>query len=353
MQLGVKQPMSPSDFFERALADSLDNLAISGRVLVAVSGGADSVALLRGLTGLRSRRTINVSAAHLNHQLRGEDSTADAAFVRQLCDSLEVPLIEHQLDIRRSAAEQGIGIEEAARNARYEFLTRTAHEQRCPWVLVAHTADDQVETVLHHILRGTGIEGLRGIPVTRPLADGVTLARPLLQLGRSGIETYLRSLPQAWREDATNRDTSLTRNRIRHELLPGLRDQFNPHLDAALLQLSQQAVEVQDVFDRLAADLLADCRIAAEPDIVRLDATKLERAAPHLVREVLRCLWRSQNWPLGGMGYDRWADAARVAHGEVTAVDLPGGIHAARRGALLTLTRKNAAPRLDSSNGPG
>jgi len=342
----------PSDF-EPDLATALDDLAISGRVLVAVSGGADSVALLRGLTSLRNRRSLEIVAAHLNHQLRGEASTADATFVRQLCESLEVPLDEHQLDIRCSAAVQGIGIEEAARNARYEFLTHTAGELHCPWVLVAHTADDQVETVLHHILRGTGLEGLRGIAATRPLAGSVMLARPLLKIDRATIEAYLRSLPQAWREDVTNRDTNLTRNRIRHELLPGLRDRFNPQIDAALLQLSQQAVEVQDVFDRLATDALADCCLAAEPDVVRLDATKLEQAEPHLVREVLRCLWRSQNLPLGGMGYDRWADAARVALGEVTAVDLPGGIHAARRGALFTLTRKNAAPRLDSGSGPG
>jgi tRNA(Ile)-lysidine synthase len=352
VQHGVLPHMSPPDF-EPALADALDELAISGHVLVAVSGGADSVALLRGLVSLHSGRPLEIVAAHLDHQLRGDDSTADAELVRSLCESLHVSLIVQQRDIRRSAAEQGIGIEEAARNARYEFLTATAIEQRCAWVLVAHTADDQVETVLHHILRGTGIEGLRGIPATRPLTDRVTLARPLLNIGRACIEAYLRSLPQVWRDDATNRDTTLTRNRIRHDLLPILRDRFNPQIEAAILHLAQHAVELQSVIDQFAADLHSSCCLAAEPHVVRLDADQLDAAAPHLVREVLRRVWRSQGWPLGGMGLDHWTAAAQVALGEVTAVDLPGGVHAARRGTLLTLTRKNALQRVDSSSAPG
>jgi tRNA(Ile)-lysidine synthase len=334
--------------FERVLASALDELAVTGRLLVAVSGGADSVALLRGLAELRSRRSLDLVAAHLNHQLRGDDAVADAALVRELCKSLNIPLIEHQIDVRRIAAEQGIGIEQAARDARYEFLTATAVAQGCAWVLVAHTADDQVETVLHHILRGTGIDGLRGIPVTRPLSDGVTLARPLLGIGRARIEAYLSALPQAWRDDATNRDTSLTRNRIRHELLPILRDRFNPHIGAAIVHLAQQAAEIQSVIDQEARELLTDCCLAAEPDVVRLDAAKLGAAAPHLVREALRSAWRNQEWPLGGMGFDRWTDVADVATGKITAIDLPAGaVHAERRGTLLILTRDHPATSRD------
>jgi tRNA(Ile)-lysidine synthase len=330
----------PADFFLPNLADALDDLAISGRVLVAVSGGADSVALLCGLASLRDERRLDIVAAHLNHQLRGDESLADAALVRQLCESLDVPLVEHQLDIRRLAAEQGVGLEEAARNARYEFLIATAVAQRSPWVLVAHTADDQVETVLHHILRGTGLDGLRGIPASRPLADGVTLARPLLNVGRSFVESYLRSIPQDWCDDATNRDTSLTRNRIRHELLPILRDRFNPHIEAAVAHLAQQAVDVQSAIEHAAAGLLASARLVEDHGTIRLDAGKLETAPRHLVREALRQAWRRQDWPLGGMGFDHWTAAARVAQGVSAAIDLPGGVRAELRGTLLVLTRR-------------
>lgn len=326
--------------FQSVLASDLHELGITGRVLVGVSGGADSVALLRGLAGIRDRQGLDILAGHLNHLLRGAESNSDAAFVQQLCTSLNVRLVEEQVNVRRMAADQGIGIEEAARNARYDFFVRVAHEQHCEWVLVAHTADDQVETVLHHILRGTGIDGLRGIPASRPLADGVTLARPLLNIGRAFVEAYLRSIPQEWREDVTNRDTTLTRNRIRHDLLPILREQFNPQIEAAIVHLSQQAVESRTVIDQVAAELLAECCLDAEPAVVRLDAAKLEKSALPLVREVLRRAWRSQNWPLGAMTFEHWSAAARVAHGERSAIDLPGGVRVARRGTLLVLQQR-------------
>ncbi|MBL8848916.1 MAG: tRNA lysidine(34) synthetase TilS [Planctomycetaceae bacterium] len=327
--------------FEPVLADALNTLGIQGRVLAAVSGGADSVALVRGLVTLRDRQGLELGAAHLNHQLRGKESTADAAFVRQLCASLNVALVDEQTDVRRVAAEQGIGIEEAARNARYDFFIRAAREQHCPWVLVAHTADDQVETVLHHLLRGTGIDGLRGIPATRPLAADVMLGRPLLNIGRALIEAYLRALPQDWREDASNRDTSLTRNRIRHVLLPVLREQFNPHLEAAIVNLSQQAVATQAVVEHVAAELFAAACLATEPDVVRLDASKLATAVPHLVCEVLRLTWRRQDWPLGGMTFAHWSAAADVAIGLAKAIDLPGRVRVERRGTLLVLSRRS------------
>lgn len=325
--------------FEQILAAALDELGIFGRLLVGVSGGADSVALLRGLVSLRDDRSLEVVAAHLNHQLRGDESTADASLVRQLCESLNVPLAIESIDVRRLAEESGCGIEEAARTARYDFLTQTALEQGCSWVLVAHTADDQVETILHHILRGTGLDGLRGMPRTRPLAEGITLARPLLDVTRAEIEAYLRSIGQDWRDDATNRDPMLTRNRIRHELLPSLRDQYNPQIDAALVRLAQQAADVQSVIDPLADRLLAECCLNAAPDVLRLDATPFAKSPVHLVREVVKRAWRRAGWPLSGMGFDHWTSAARVALGQAAAIDLPGGVHAQRRGTLVVLTR--------------
>lgn len=330
--------MTP-ELVESALADALHDLGISGRVLVGVSGGADSVALVCGLVNLCEPRQIEVVAAHLNHQLRGDASAADADWGRRLCASLNVPLIVESIDVRRCAEKSGRGIEEAARNARYEFLTQCAISQHCSWVLVAHTADDQVETILHHILRGTGLDGLRGMPRTRPLAEGITLARPLLGVSRAEIEGYLRSIGQEWRDDVTNRDPTLTRNRIRHELLPNLRDRYNPQIDAVLVRLAQQAADVQSVIDGLADKLLVECSLDAAPNVLRLDATPLASSPVHLVREVLKRAWRRAGWPLVGMGFDHWTSAARVALGQVAAIDLPGAVHAQRRGTLFVLTR--------------
>lgn len=344
--------MSPLDF-EPTLVSTLDRLAISGRLLVAVSGGADSVALLCGLTRNSDLCPIEIVAAHLDHQLRGKDSTEDAAWVRRLCWSLKVPLSEHRLSRPRLGADADTAIEETARNARYQFLAESAREQNCHWVLVAHTADDQAETVLHHVIRGSGIDGLRGIPRTRPLTEGITIARPLLDLRRADIEAWLRHIHQDWRTDATNRDTKLTRNRIRHELLPLLREHDNPQVDAALSRLAQQATELQAVIEPLTDRLLTEVCLSSEPDVVRIEAAKLAEAPRHLVREVLRRVWRDQQWSLGGIGFDHWNAAADIALGNVTAIDLPGGVHAARRGSLLTLTRKSAPPRLESDSKPG
>jgi tRNA(Ile)-lysidine synthase len=302
---------------------------------------------------LPAQQSLDLIAAHLDHQLRGDDSTADASFVRQLCSSLGVPLVEHRLDIRHSAEVQRIGIEQAARDARYKFLTATANEHRCPWVVVAHTADDQAETVLHHILRGTGIDGMSGIPRIRPLSAGVTLARPLLDLTRAQIEEFLRAIGQAWRDDTTNSDSALTRNSIRHELLPTLRERYNPQIVSALFRLAQQARELQAVIDPLAERLFAACRLDAAPDVLRLNTSPLADQRLHLVREVLKRAWRTQNWPMAEMGYDQWTTLALAVRGEQRGLDFPGGVHAERRGTLLVLTRKTPPQRVETGPAPG
>ena len=341
--------------FPSAVFESLHSLGIAdARLLIGVSGGADSVALLHALVGITGRDAARqaprppVIAAHLDHQLRGDESAADAAWVRELCNELGVPLVEQQCDVQKRADENRCGIEQAARDARYEFLSKTAIDRHCRFVLVAHTADDQVETILHRILRGTGLDGLRGIPRIRPLADGVMLARPLLDVRRTDLEAYLRSVNQSWRVDSTNRDLGMTRNRIRRELLPELRDRYNPQVEAALLKLARHAAEAQSIIDQLAQQLLTDCCLDADADVIRLDAEKLECSSEQLTRETLKRAWTQQRWPLAGMGFEQWSAASRVASGDRTAADLPGGVYVERRGRLLTLSRKKAGPRVET-----
>lgn len=320
-----------------------DDLGLGGQsVLVAVSGGADSVSLLRALLELRGELRLTVHAAHLNHQLRGADADADAEWLERVCRELGVALTIGRVAVADTARATGRGIEETARDERYRFLERTAREQGCRFVAVAHTADDQAETILHHILRGTGLAGLGGMAAARPLDGGLTLVRPLLGLRRSDILGYLAQLGQAFREDESNGDDAFTRNRLRLQVLPQLIREFNPQLIDALCRLGAQAAETQAVLTACAADWLDRVLQSATPLEVRLKWQPLTDLPRHLVREVLTALWRRQNWPRQRMNFEHWERLAEIVL-RGGASDLPEGLHARREGRLLVVTASRGA----------
>lgn len=326
--------------FEHSVAAALPG--DGARVLAAVSGGADSVALLRALHRLQAEGRFELHAAHFNHGLRGAASDADARWVADVCRQLGVPITLDGVD-EDTPGRMG-SIEEEARHRRYAFLIETARHTGAPFVATAHTADDQVETVLHHVVRGTGLAGLGGMPAARGLAwrDGnpqTTLIRPLLRLRRADVEAYLQALGQDYRQDATNADEQFTRNRIRHTLLPLLREQFNPRVDEALLKLSQQARQAADALDSVAAALLAAAALQIAPEICRLDRAALREAHPHLVRCALVLLWDRAGWPRQMMAFDDWQRTAALAS-EEGALTLPGNIDARTRGNALVLRRR-------------
>ncbi|MFN8857863.1 MAG: tRNA lysidine(34) synthetase TilS, partial [Planctomycetaceae bacterium] len=238
------QMLSPPGPVTQAVENFLRARAQPGeRWLAAVSGGADSVALLAVLRSLLPPERL--VAAHLNHQLRGAESDDDAAWVVQLCHTWNVPLVQECRPVATLSAEWGVGLEEGARRVRYDFLQQTALQQRCRVVALAHTATDQAETVLHHLLRGTGLAGLQGIPAERPLGRECTIVRPLLDVTRGDITAYLQNLGQDFRTDSSNLTLEATRNRLRRELLPHLRAEYNPQIDRALVRLAHQAAEAQ------------------------------------------------------------------------------------------------------------
>ncbi len=287
-------------------------------VLVAVSGGGDSVALLRALCAISNGAAGGqLVVAHYNHALRGAESDADERFVAELAASLG-----RACHIGR-ATDGGTGgrSEEASRGARYDFLQAAAQSIGARYVAAAHTADDQAETVLHHVLRGTGLAGLAGIPQARELAPGTALVRPLLCVRRSEILAYLTQLGQPFREDASNRDSAYTRNRLRHDLLPRLAADYNPRVVESLLRLSSLAGEAQSFVETQAAEIAAGPMVAASPGRVVIDVAKVGRMSRYLLREVLVTLWRGQGWPLQGMGYAQWDLLAELATGRVP----PGG----------------------------
>ncbi|MCH8814895.1 MAG: tRNA lysidine(34) synthetase TilS [Chloroflexi bacterium] len=229
--------------FEKLVAGVIrdDNLIEPGaRVLLAVSGGPDSTALLVALSGLRKNLGIQLIAAYFDHRLRSrEEVDADAAYVRKLAHLVGTKAEFGSGDVRSRARRKGESIEEAARAMRYNFLRRKANAMGCSVVAVAHNRNDQAETVLMHIIRGTGLDGIAGM-LTRadwPFGRGPALIRPLLDVPRSEIERYCSDRGLEPRRDSTNELLVATRNRIRHELMPILR-KFNPRIESALSRLA-------------------------------------------------------------------------------------------------------------------
>jgi tRNA(Ile)-lysidine synthase len=219
------------------------------RVGVAVSGGADSVALLRLLLELRGGLGIVLSVIHVNHQLRGAESDADEVFVAALAQQHGLEFFARRVDVRVSAATKALSLEAAGRDLRYTVFHDIAQEQELDYVATAHTRDDQAETVLLKLLRGAWTRGLAGIYPTQPLTGSATVVRPLLSESREALRGYLRELQQQWREDASNQDRSFARNRVRHELLPLVEREFNPSAADVLSGLAEIARGEQQYWD--------------------------------------------------------------------------------------------------------
>jgi tRNA(Ile)-lysidine synthase len=293
-------------------------------VLAAVSGGGDSVALLRAMTAVKTRGEGRICAAHLNHHLRPE-AGQDERFVADLCNRLQVECVIGNVELNLPGMDPGRGIESAARSARYRFLEQTAGRLGARFVVTAHTADDQAETILHRILRGTGVRGLSGMSRARPLGHA-TLLRPLLGIRREELLAYLADLEQPCRHDASNADLRFTRNRIRHELLPRLRRHFNPEVVDALLRLGSLAGQSQAVIDELVDERLQRCLLLDGSDEVQIDQGALTGQPQSLIRELLLTLWRRKGWPLQAMGLRKWDDLSALASMSNAKQVFPGGV---------------------------
>ncbi len=232
------------DQFAQWFADR-DQLTPGARWVVGASGGPDSTLLLHAMATLSRRLGLawGLHAGHLHHGLRGAEADEDATFVENLAARLAVTVHRERVDIRAQVAQLGGSTEEIARQRRYEFLERVALQVGAECVVVAHHADDNAETVLHRIIRGTGLRGLRGMSDTRPIQPGsrVRLIRPLLGVRRETIDALCRAQQFEARQDSSNLTTEFTRGRIRNVVLPMLRETLNPNAAEALLRLAEQA----------------------------------------------------------------------------------------------------------------
>jgi tRNA(Ile)-lysidine synthase len=288
------------------------------RLCVALSGGADSVALLLTLHAANAAKHhglgVGLSAAHVHHGIRAEEADADQQFVEDLCIRLEIPLHLHKASVPdRVAKTRADGnpetIEEAARAIRYDFFHTLIASGHADTVLTAHTLDDQAETVLMKLLRGAGTEGLSAIHpvviVNNPNQRPGKILRPFLHTRRADIEAFLRAQNQPWREDSTNTDTAYTRNRIRHELLPQLRT-YNPSLDQTLANLAELAREEESRWQTELTRILPQLLLPGKPvrgggravstapgeTAIAIELDRLRALDPALRRRVIRAAAR-------------------------------------------------------------
>jgi len=212
-------------------------------ILVALSGGPDSVAMLLILNQLRKKYDLKISAAHLNHSLRGKDSDEDEKFVKRLCKTLQIELHTSKVNVKFYSKAKKIGIEEASRELRYEFLNRISKETKASKIATAHTADDNIETVLLNIVRGTGLKGIAGIPLRRN-----KIIRPILCLSKEEILKYLDEVDAKFRIDNTNKENIFRRNIIRNKVVSVLKE-INPNLPETLLRFSHLIRQYEKYFD--------------------------------------------------------------------------------------------------------
>jgi tRNA(Ile)-lysidine synthase len=321
-------------------------LQAGDRVAVAVSGGADSVALLRVLLELRSELGLVLSVAHFHHGIRGAEADQDQEFVRELAASFDLQFHLGAGDAPAHARRRGSSLESAARELRLSWFAQLVSEGRAGKIATAHTLDDQAETVLMRLVRGAGTRGLAGI---FPAHQEKHLVRPLLAITRREVEAYLKAIGQSWREDSTNRDLSHTRNRVRHELLPLLERDFNPAIRQTLADVAEVARAEADYWSQKVASLLPRLLRPGEPSrsgrtttgaaagALALDLSAFQALPLALRRQVLHAIGEQMGIVLEFSHIDQLGELidSRVGGKRLA---LPGGLTAVRSFRELRLS---------------
>jgi tRNA(Ile)-lysidine synthase len=325
----------------RATFEKYSMAPAGSSVLVAVSGGADSVALLHVLAELRDELRLRISVAHLNHLLRGRDSDDDADFVARVAAGLGVPCDTETVDVRELAAREGRSLEDAGREARRRFLLRAASRTGCRAVATGHHADDQAETVLLRLIRGAGVRGLAGIEPVSP--DG--FVRPLIECRRRELRLYLDARGIPYREDSSNLDSSFTRNRIRHEVIPLLQRDFNPSIVRALARTSSAMAQAEGLLSTLADRAAREVMIGPTGGTMSLDSRGIRAYDKSTWRYVFQKAFRALVGDSQALSHAHLEALVELVEKRPTgtSIHLPGGIRARRGYGTVQIYRH--APR--------
>ncbi len=334
---------------QELLADGL--IARNDAVVVGVSGGPDSMALLHLFLGLNASLdwALSVHVAHLNHQLRASESEKDAAFVQAASDSLSLPCTIETCDVPEQTKAESLGVEEVSRRARYEFFERVCLQVGARVVAVAHHADDNAETILHRVLRGTGVRGLVGIPRVRSISPNseVRLIRPLLRRSRQSIRDYLADSGIAFREDRTNEANEPMRNRIRNLVLPQVEAEVNPQVRDALNRLGEQAGWVEEYLRETVHRTFESLIISRTDQELTLNADALSRKSRIVQTEIVRMAFRSFGLGEQDLGFAHMVSALDLIAeaGSGKQVQLPGGMTIEKRYHQLVFSLPSDEPR--------
>nr|WP_319495157.1 tRNA lysidine(34) synthetase TilS [uncultured Desulfobacter sp.] len=313
-------------------------------VLIGVSGGPDSMALAQVLINLKKDLGIRIGLAHLNHMLRGSDALADETFVREFAGEHNLDLVVKKQNIAELAKKQRLCVEEAGRNARYDFFIRVAREKDFHRVALGHHRDDNVEQVLMNLVRGAGPRGLRGIP---PVRQGKFI-RPLIRMSRADILAFLDEINQTYRVDRSNEDTSYLRNRIRHCLIPFLETQFNPDIKAGIARMSGIIEQEDDFLDRMAQTALDNATTGREKGQIELSISEINGLDRALGARIIRAALLSVKQDLRRISNTHIRDILNFAQkkGESgKSLDLPGQIRVYRQRNILRIKKEETSLR--------
>jgi tRNA(Ile)-lysidine synthase len=341
----TKEPSAksvPLEIQVRKTICKFDMLNRGDQVLVAVSGGADSTALLLCLHKLAPDFGLTLTVAHLNHRIRGPEGDADEDFVRKMSADLGLPFVLETVEVKRQAAAAKQNLEDFARRVRYEFLRRTAHRIRAQKIAVGHNLNDQAETALYRFIRGSGLQGLSAI---HPVVDGLII-RPLLECSRKLILDYLIQKEVRYQEDSTNRDPRHTRNRIRRELLPYLESNFNPQLVPVVAREASLAREAWSFIESQAKEAFLRLHSRLE-DGISLKIRGLLELHPALQKEVLRQAVKACTGSLSGIGSIHIQSILSLCKFESSGgrIQIPQGSLAIRQSDTLLLLERTPQSR--------
>src|SRR3989339_867742 len=336
--------------FHRSVASTVREfkmLESKDSILVAVSGGPDSVALLLSLLHLKQAYDLSIGIAHLNHRLRGEDSLKDEEFVRDLAEQFRLPFFCEQQDVAAYAGRHRLSVEEAGREVRYDFFSRTANHHGYDKIALGHNKNDNAELVLMNLLRGSGPKGLSGIP---PVRDHRYI-RPLIRMTKQEILDFLKAEGQAFRMDGSNTDTAYIRNAVRLRLIPVLESDFNPDIVDALDGFSHILRQEEDYLDTEAEKYFQACLIEKQTAFLSFSKQRLSRLHPAMVNRVIRKGIGMMKTDLRRISLGHMNDILDFCFHRVSgnSLDLPGRIRIYKKKDVIRI-QKEEQPLRDIGN---
>ncbi len=328
-------------FFLESIICTIDDFKMlenEDLVLVAVSGGSDSIALVLSLLALKTRYKIKTGIAHLNHMLRGEESLRDEIFVKKFADNLDIPYFCRQVDVKAHAKQHGLSVEQAGRKLRYTFFQHIAGEHGYTKIATGHTKDDNAELVLMNLLRGTGPKGLSGIP---PVRDNFYI-RPLIRMPKQEILDFLKLKNHDYMFDSSNNDMAYLRNKIRYQLLPHLESEFNPEIIDALDRLSSILKSEEEYFETQTQKAFDCCLLKSDDASVSLSKEQILKLHPAILNRVLRKAIKAIKKNLNRITLAHINDIIQFSFNTLsgTSLDLPGQIRVYKRNDIIIFQKE-------------